>query len=102
MIEPDASGGLGSFAKDVRAILTGGLQVALRGELERRYGPSAFQDLPTVAADGSVRPAAAPTPPPSAAETWWDGLSRFAREQPIAIAAVLAVGGFLVYRIARG
>jgi len=101
-ITPDATGGLGSFFGDVREILTGGLQAAVRGEVTRRYGPEAFQELPAVAAYGTVRPAGAPTPPPAVAEVWTDRLVAFAREQPLAVAAVIAVGGFLVFRLARG
>ncbi|MGH8224415.1 MAG: hypothetical protein ACREQZ_15720 [Woeseiaceae bacterium] len=98
--ESDASGGLGSFAAELRGILTEGLRATARSEVIRRYGPGAFADLPTVAADGSVRHAGAPTPPPGAGEQLVDTL-RAAFQNPLVVIVVAVIGAVVIARFVR-
>jgi hypothetical protein len=62
LIEPDSSGGLGSFPRDLWETITGGLKAVAAGEISKRYGYGSFSDLPTINANGQVKPAAAPSP----------------------------------------
>lgn len=85
LTDPDASGGLGSFASDLLGTLTGGLKAVTAGELIKRYGYGDFTDLPTINANGQVRPGAAPTSP-------YAGIGSIASNPLVILGAVLVVG----------
>lgn len=98
--QADASGGLGSFLPDLRSILTDGLRTLGNAEILKRYGPGVFTDLPVVAADGTVRHAGAPTPPPAPADQLGDTLRRWL-SNPFVLVGVAILGAVVIARFVR-
>lgn len=88
---PDASGGVASQPVTLRDVLTRGLSMAIDGELARRYGLGAFNDRIAVNTMGDVRPAAAPTSPPSAVQQAANLLSN-----PLVLVGGLALAALVV------
>lgn len=92
--EPDASGGLGSLASDIRSILTGALHQVAAPALGKLLG---IGDLTrTVTADGQVVYEAAPTKAPAPTEHARDLLSN-----PLVVAAGVAAVVALVVMIVK-
>lgn len=87
LVQPDQTGGLKSFPRELLSTLTTGLQYIAAGELQKRYGFSfGADDRVTVNTQGQAKPAAAPSPDPTPTEKAAFTLSN----SPVAVAAVIA------------
>jgi len=90
--QPDASGGFGSFGRDLLSTFTGGLQLVAAGELSKRYG-FGFSADGTIAvdADGVVRDRSAPAREVTAADQLGQLITN-----PFVIVGVLALVGIVI------
>lgn len=95
--QPDASGGLGSFSRDLLGTITQGLQLVAAGELSRRYG-FGFSADGTVAvdADGVVRDRSAPARDVTAGDVLADAFSN-----PFVIVGSLAAVALIIAALRR-
>lgn len=94
--EPDASGGLGSFASDVLGILTGAAGTIAQSPVALGRLLNLGDLTATVDAQGRTQLAAAPAPEPSAAARASDML-----KNPLFIVGALAVGALLFAALRR-
>ncbi|MBM0105607.1 hypothetical protein JM946_12645 [Steroidobacter sp. S1-65] len=92
--EPDASGGLGSYSRDLWGVLTGALGAVAAPALGRLLD---VNTVATVGTDGVVRYAATPTPEPSVADR-----ARGLLDSPVVLIGVaVVVGGLLVLAVRK-
>jgi hypothetical protein len=90
--QPDATGGFGSFSRDLLGTLTSGLQLVAAGELSKRYGFGFSADgQVAVDADGVVRSRSAE----ARDVTTGDRLGQFV-SNPLVIVGVLALVGIVI------